>query len=176
MPLVFGGGICDSWIIIHRFCQALHNYNYFLGTLCNPETDENGCKCFHVLHVDIGDVVELFFINPAEDKPIAHPMHLHGYYFNIIASGPIPESNPMEYVKMLNENGEIERNLHHPPQKDSLQTRPGEYMLVRFFADNPGYWTMHCHISYDVIEGQALVINVGNSNDWAVPQDFPKCG
>ena len=155
----------------------MHYYDYFLGTLCNPETDENGCKCFHVLHVDIGDVVELFFINPAEDKPIAHPMHLHGYYFNVIASGPIPESNPMEYVRMLNENGGIDRNLHHPPQKDSLQTRPGEFMLVRFIADNPGYWTMHCHISYDVIEGQALVINVGNSvYDWTVPQDFPKCG
>lgn len=155
------------------FCDTSYTRE---GTLCNPETDENGCKCFHVLHVDIGDVVELFFINPAEDKPIAHPMHLHGYYFNVIASGPIPESNPMEYVKVLNEIGEINRNLHHPPQKDSLQTRPGEYMLVRFIADNPGYWTMHCHISYDVIEGQALVINVGNSNDWAIPQDFPKCG
>ena len=69
--------------------------------------------------MDIGDVVELFFINPAEDKPIAHPMHLHGYYFNVIASGPIPESNPMEYVKVLNEIGEINRNLHHPPQKDN---------------------------------------------------------
>ena len=120
-------------------------------------------------------MVELFLINPAGDKPIAHPMHLHGYYHNVIASGPIPESNPLEYVKLLNDIIGIDRNLDSPPQKDSIQTRPGEFILIRFLADNPGYWTMHCHISFDVIEGQALVIKVGDTNDWAIPQDFPKC-
>jgi len=155
------------------FCNTSYTTN---AELCDPATDENGCACFHVLHVDVGDLVEIFLINPAGEKPIAHPIHFHGYYHDVIASGPIPETNPMEYVKMQNENGNIERNLDFPPRKDSIQTRPGEFLVTRFLADNPGYWIMHCHISFDVIEGQALVFKVGDTQDWSIPQDFPQCG
>ena len=57
-----------------------------------------------------------------------------------------------------------------------MQTAPGRYILTRFVADNPGYWIMHCHISFDQIEGQVLVVKVGNREDWKIPEDFPKCG
>jgi len=146
------------------------------GLLCDPGLDSHGCACHNILHVDTRDVVEIFLINPDLERPIAHPLHLHGYFFNVIGSGLIPQENPMGYVRQQNEEGNIERNLHDPPRKDSVQTSPGSYLLIRFYADNPGYWLMHCHISFDVIEGQAMVVKVGERDEWVIPDDFPECG
>jgi len=94
----------------------------------------------------------------------------------VIGSGSIPQEDPMTYVRQLNEEGGIERNLEDPPRKDSIQTSPGGFLLIRFYADNPGYWLMHCHISFDVIEGQAMVLRVGDRDEWDIPQGFPECG
>jgi len=147
-----------------------------LGQVCDPALDKNFCSCQHVLNVETGDVVEIFLLNPDLERPISHPVHLHGQYFNVIGSGSIPEEDPLTYIKQQNEAGNIERNLDHPPQKDSVQTVPGGYILIRFYADNPGFWLMHCHISFDVIEGQVLVFKVGNRSQWDIPEDFPECG
>jgi len=146
------------------------------GLLCDPGLDSHGCACHNILHVETRDVVEIFLINPDLERPIAHPLHLHGYFFNVIGSGLLPQENPMGYVRQQNEEGNIERNLHDPPHKDSVQTSPGSYLLIRFYADNPGYWLMHCHISFDVIEGQAMVVKVGERDEWVIPDDFPQCG
>jgi len=146
------------------------------GLICDPATDKNKCSCQHILHVDTGDVVDMFLINPDLERPIAHPIHLHGHFFNVLGSGSIPEENPMAYIREQNEAGNIVRNLDFPPRKDSVQSIPGEYLLIRFYADNPGYWLMHCHISFDVVEGQVLVVNVGDKSEWDIPQDFPQCG
>ena len=145
--------------------------------MCDPGLDKHGCACHNILHVETGDVVEIFLINPDLERPIAHPLHLHGYFFNVLGSGLIPpQENPMEYVRQQNEEGNIARNLQDPPRKDSVQTSPGGFLLIRFFADNPGYWLMHCHISFDVIEGQAMVVKVGDRDEWVIPDDFPQCG
>jgi len=156
-----------------RLCDELYARE---GLLCDPNTDKHGCACHNILHVNTGDVVEMFLINPDLERPIAHPFHLHGYFFNVIGSGSIPQEDPMTYVRQLNEEGRIERNLEDPPRKDSIQTSPGGYLLIRFYADNPGYWLMHCHISFDVIEGQAMVLRVGDRDEWDIPQGFPECG
>jgi len=154
------------------------------AVMCDPDTHELGCRCFHILEIELGDVVEIFMLNPIIDTNIAHPIHLHGYWHNVLGSGLFPAnmtspdyniSPYLEYVKELNENGSINKNLENPPRKDSLQTLTGGWVLVRFEANNPGYWIMHCHISYDQIEGQDIVFKVGNSDDWSIPEDFPKC-
>merc|ERR1719290_42607 len=145
------------------------------GLLCDPSQDKLGCACQNILHVETGDVVEMFLINPDLEEPIAHPVHLHGYFFNVVGSGTIPEENPLEYVKKQNEEGLIKRNLEDPPCKDTVQTTPGGFLLIRFHADNPGYWLMHCHISFDLVEGQVMVVKVGDREEWDVPDDFPAC-
>ena len=60
----------------------------------------------------------------------------------------------------------------------------------RFYTDNPGYWLIHCHISFDLIEGQVFIANfiftkspiiihqvvvlsVGDEDQWNLPPDFP---
>ena len=65
-------------------------------------------------------------------------------------------------MKRANENGEIPRNLEYPPTKDTITTIPGGYVLTRFYADHPGYWIMHCHMSWHNHLGMGLVIKVKN--------------
>ena len=142
------------------------------GLLCDPDQDKHGCACHHILHPETGDVVEMFLINPDLDEPIAHPVHLHGYFFNVIGSGTIPEENPLEFVKQQNEEGRIKRNLEDPPRKDTVQTSPGGFLLIRFHADNPGYWLMHCHISFDLVEGQVMVVRVGTGRSGIFQRTF----
>ena len=143
--------------------------------LCDSKEDSHGCKCHNIVNIEIGDVVEVFLINPHADKDIPHPIHFHGYWHNVIGSGDILSNDPLTYIKMANENGEIPRNLEYPPTKDTITTIPGGYVLTRFYADHPGYWIMHCHMSFDQIEGQDMIFKVGNREDWTLPENFPKC-
>ena len=126
--------------------------------LCNAKYNENGCKCHNIVIIDIRDVVEVFLINPHADKDIPPAIHFHGYFHNIIGSRDISPGfdSPLRYIKMPNENGEIPRNLEYPPTKDTITTIPGGYVLTRLYADHSGYWIMHCHMSFDQIEGQDI--------------------
>ena len=42
------------------------------------------------------------------------------------------------------------------------------FVIVRFKADNPGLWFMHCHLFSHMRKGQALVLDV---SDQGVPKD-----
>jgi len=160
----------------HQNQTAICDTSYAVdGSICDPSLDNHSCSCQNILNVKTGNVVEMFLINTDLEKPIAHPIHLHGYFFNVIGSGPIPAEKPMAFIRQMNEEGNIERNLNNPPRKDSIQSIPGGYLLIRFYADNPGYWLMHCHISFDVIEGQVMIVKVGDRNEWDIPEDFPEC-
>lgn len=60
--------------------------------------------------------------------------------------------------------------------KDTVTVPDGGYTIVRFVADNPGYWLFHCHIEYHVEVGMALVFKVGDHKDMLpVPKNFPTC-
>ena len=156
----------------NMFCNPAYSLR---GLLCNSTVDKHKCKCFHILEIELGDVVEIFILNPAGDMPIAHTLHLHGYSYSVVGSGRIPDDSPMKYVRKENEAGNILRNLNTPPKKDSAQTVPGAYIIFRFEADNPGYWIMHCHFSFDQIDGQIVVFKVGVNSNWSIPKNFSQC-
>lgn len=82
----------------------------------------------HHLVAELGDKVRIRIGNlSAMDH---HPIHLHGYYFKITQTdgGPIPESAQWPETTVLVSVG---------------QTR-----TIEFFADNPGDWLMHCHMTH----------------------------
>jgi len=153
------------------FCQGSYTEE---GTTCDTSTDPSECACFHLLHAPLNQVIEVFLVNPNSTRhPVAHPVHLHGHHFSVLSTGPVPASDPLAWVQEQNVLGTIPRNLDHPPRKDSMQTSPGHYTLVRFYTDNPGYWLFHCHISFDLIEGQVVVLSVGDEDQWNLPPAFP---
>ena len=135
------------------------------------------CRCTHILKVDLGDVVEIILIDEGHPYDVSHPFHLHGHSFYVVAMerhaanpdhigpGPDPEKKNFisrEYVETLNQEGKIKKNLFNPPLKDNVAVPDAGFTVIRFLADNVGYWLFHCHMSWHNHLGMGLVIKVKN--------------
>ncbi|XP_072743518.1 uncharacterized protein [Anoplolepis gracilipes] len=148
---------------------------------CNSSTVE-GCKsdycaCTHVLQVKLNSVVELILIDEGVPYDANHPFHLHGYQFRVVAMERIGSNITVAEVKELDKQGLINRTLTKAPLKDTVTVPDGGYTIVRFYADNPGYWLFHCHIEFHAEIGMALIFKVGEHEEMPpVPRNFPKCG
>lgn len=148
---------------------------------CNRSTVGNCsrkmCECTHVLDVALGNVVELVIIDRGFVFNANHPMHLHGYSFRVVSMERLGKQVTREQVIERDRLGRIPRNLVDGPLKDTVTVPDGGYTIVRFHADNPGWWLFHCHINFHSETGMALVFHVGQPGDLPpVPRGFPQCG
>lgn len=71
----------------------------------------------------LGDWV---LIHLANDGSLLHPMHLHGYHFEVVGEDGFP--------------------LRDPYMADTLVVAPGQRFDVLIHAIHPGLWAFHCHI------------------------------
>ena len=71
-----------------------------------------------------GDRVRVRFANVAQE---AHPIHLHGYSFKVVAT----------------DGGDIPRSAQWP--ETTVLIAPGQTRDIEFIADAPGDWAIHCH-------------------------------
>jgi FtsP/CotA-like multicopper oxidase with cupredoxin domain len=79
------------------------------------------------IRVAYGERVRLTFVN---ETMMAHPMHLHGMFFEV-------------------ENGAADRK----PLKDTIVVRPGQSQSVVLTAKEVGGWPLHCHLLYHMVSG-----------------------
>ncbi|KAL9091938.1 MAG: hypothetical protein Q9165_004690 [Trypethelium subeluteriae] len=77
--------------------------------------------------------------------PVAHPIHIHGHDFVILASGT--EQYNASNVKL---------KLDNPPRRDVALLPINGYLIIAFQINNPGVWLMHCHIAWHASGGLAL--------------------
>jgi FtsP/CotA-like multicopper oxidase with cupredoxin domain len=91
----------------------------------------NGKPMMHdvLFNVKQGERVEVLMENTTG---MAHPMHLHGHYFKIVAIGD----------KRI--DGAV---------RDTILVPVGERVAIQFDADNPGNWAFHCHHLYHMNSG-----------------------
>ena len=70
-----------------------------------------------------------------------------------------------------------ELNFERPPRKDTVVIPPGfyfemthsilrltvlvagGYVVIRFIADNPGWWHLHCHMAHHLQSGMGMMLN-----------------
>jgi len=81
----------------------------------------------NTVRVRVGDQVRLRFIGSGA---FAHPMHIHGGPFQIIAT----DGNPVPAGAQVT--------------KDTVNVSPGERYDVLWTARQPGRWLVHCHINH----------------------------
>ncbi|PSR92839.1 Laccase-11 like [Actinidia chinensis var. chinensis] len=101
----------------------------------------------------------------------SHPFHLHGFNFFVVGSGVgnfNPKKDPAKF------------NLVDPPERNTVGVPTGGWTAIRFRADNPGVWFMHCHLELHTMWGlkMAFVVENGKSAEESVlppPQDLPPC-
>ncbi|XP_030837936.1 laccase-4-like [Strongylocentrotus purpuratus] len=159
----------------HRHLQA--------GSLCTKSTmmteygrdcEEEYCECTHTIPVKLNQVVELILVTKSLKEFEPHPLHLHGNHFYVI-SYDNGEQLPQQTIKDMDERGEIKRNLDRPPRKDTLMMAQ-RFTILRFKADNPGWWLFHCHMDVHLELGMAVVFHVGDDRDLPPPPStMPVC-
>nr|CAD1828676.1 unnamed protein product [Ananas comosus var. bracteatus] len=71
-------------------------------------------------------------------------------------------------------------NLVDPVERNTVGVPDGGWVAIRFFADNPGVWLMHCHLDVHTSWGlrMAWVVNDGplpNQKLPPPPSDLPEC-
>ena len=63
-------------------------------------------------------------------------------------------------MKKLNHEGKITKNLVDPPLKDTVIVPDAGFTVIRFLANNPGFWLFHCHLSWHDRIGMGMLIQV----------------
>ncbi|XP_020085980.1 laccase-3-like [Ananas comosus] len=82
-----------------------------------------------------------------------HPMHVHGYQFYVLATGfgnYNPATDPAGF------------NMVDPPQRNTVGVPVNGWAVIRFVADNPGVWLVHCHLDVHIVWGLAMAFLVEN--------------
>ncbi|KAL5198693.1 hypothetical protein ABZP36_002205 [Zizania latifolia] len=117
------------------------------------------------------ETVEVVLQNTAVLGTENHPLHLHGFNFHVIAQG----------------GGNFHRrratrsyNLVNPQQRNTVAVPAGGWAVIRFTANNPGVWLMHCHLEAHLPFGLAMAFEVddGPTPDTMLPPpppDYPPC-
>ncbi|KAG6415026.1 hypothetical protein SASPL_122427 [Salvia splendens] len=144
-------------------------FNYTGATFTNLQTTLS--KLPRVSKIAFNSTVELVLQDTNLLSVESHPFHLHGYNFFVVGTGIgnfDPKKDPAKY------------NLVDPPERNTVGVPTGGWTAIRFRADNPGVWFMHCHLELHTGWGlkMAFVVEDGPDKDHAVrppPKDLPQC-
>lgn len=128
-------------------------------------------KSTKVKTLSYNETVEMVLQNTRFVSKESHPMHLHGFNFFVLAQG-FGNYNKTEAVPKF--------NLVNPQERNTVAVPTGGWAVIRFIADNPGMWYMHCHFDSHLDFGLAMVFEVQNgpTEETSVPHpptDLPKC-
>ncbi|KAK9463898.1 Cupredoxin [Lipomyces oligophaga] len=102
-------------------------------------------------------VIDLLITQP---RLIPHPFHLHGTNFFIL-DRQLEQFDYSKYGKHVTTN---------PMRRDTVQVLG--YTLIRFIADNPGVWPLHCHLAWHLETGMLAQFSIMADK---IPKfDFPR--
>ncbi|PPD82670.1 hypothetical protein GOBAR_DD20387 [Gossypium barbadense] len=142
-------------------------FNY-TGTPPSNLQTMNGTKVFRLAY---NANVQLVLQGTGIVAPENHPIHLHGFSFYAVGRGPgnyNPMTDPMKF------------NLVDPIERNTIGVPSGGWVAIRFRADNPGVWFLHCHLEVHTTWGlkMAFLVDNGRGPNQSLlppPIDLPKC-
>ncbi|WRT68665.1 uncharacterized protein IL334_005644 [Kwoniella shivajii] len=85
-----------------------------------------------------------------------HPYHIHGNDFQVVKRGEGTVTS-----EQVRDMGLIASN---PLRRDTIFISGLSYAVLRFRTDNPGVWTIHCHIGWHLAQGK-LAVMIVRTND-----------
>lgn len=85
---------------------------------------------------------------------LAHPIHIHGHSFKIVATdgNPVPEAAQWT--------------------KDTVLIGPAERYDLELIGENPGVWMVHCHIEHHMANGMMTVLAYDGHRPTGPAADF----
>ncbi|XP_034141196.1 laccase-2 isoform X3 [Drosophila guanche] len=154
---------------------------YFCNGDNRPPNCGPNCECTHMVDIPLGAIVEVVLVDEVQQVNLSHPFHLHGTAFYVVGLGRSPDKSikkiNLKHALELDRMGMLERDFSKPPLKDTIAVPNNGYVVMRFRADNPGYWLFHCHFLFHIVIGMNLIFHIGTQADLPpVPPRFPTCG
>ncbi|KAL2481987.1 Laccase-17 [Abeliophyllum distichum] len=142
-------------------------FNY-TGTPPNNSMVTSGTK---VVVLPFNTKVELVMQDTSIIGAESHPLHLHGFNFFVVGQGfgnYNPNTDPAKF------------NLVDPAERNTVGVPSGGWVAIRFLADNPGVWFLHCHLEVHTSWGlkMAWIVLDGKRQNQKLPpppSDLPKC-
>jgi FtsP/CotA-like multicopper oxidase with cupredoxin domain len=122
----------DRILVINIWGESVDSTNYRNALSINgkswPYTER--------LSANVGDTLRWRVVNASNRS---HPMHLHGFYFQVHNRGSALVDSVTRDRLVVTEN-----------------LSGGSTMFMTWTPDRPGNWLFHCHLVYHVIEGARL--------------------
>lgn len=94
--------------------------------------------CPHLIQLKVDEVYEFVLTNNVTSTSVDHPIHLHGYTFEVLDMGT--------YAQLMNGTTAFVDAEYPPVLKDTVCIPKQGFVKIRLRTTNPGYWTFHCHI------------------------------
>ncbi|KAM1019564.1 hypothetical protein ACFX13_041640 [Malus domestica] len=147
----------------------LKYYDFVNGAPNNVPNNTQALNGTRALVLEYGTRVQLIMQDTGTVTTENHPIHLHGYSFYVVGYG----SGNFD-LKTAN------FNLVDPPYMNTIGVPVGGWAAIRFVADNPGVWFMHCHLDIHQSWGLGTVLIVTNGQGELEtlphpPADLPQC-
>ncbi|CAI8596850.1 unnamed protein product [Vicia faba] len=142
-------------------------YNFTGNQLTNFATTK-GTRLYRLAY---NSTVELVLQDTGMLTPENHPIHLHGFNFFVVGRGQGNFDSRKDTKKF---------NLVDPVERNTVGVPANGWTAIRFRADNPGVWFMHCHLEIHTTWGlkMAFVVDNGKGPNESIlppPSDLPKC-
>ncbi|XP_008778964.2 laccase-17-like [Phoenix dactylifera] len=142
-------------------------FNY-TGSPPNNTLVSNGTK---LMVLPYNTTVELVMQDTSILGAESHPLHLHGFNFFVVGQG-FGNYNPAKDPARF--------NLVDPVERNTVGVPAGGWVAIRFRADNPGVWFMHCHLEVHTSWGlkMAWLVLDGSLPNQKLPpppSDLPNC-
>ncbi|KAJ6322677.1 hypothetical protein OIU77_012507 [Salix suchowensis] len=158
-----------SGVFTDDFPALPPNYFNYTGnnTAFNLQTT-NGTRAYRLA---FNSTVQLVLQGTTMIAPESHPFHLHGFNFFVVGKGFgnfDPDNDPKKF------------NLADPVERNTISVPTAGWAAIRFRADNPGVWFLHCHLEVHTTWGLKMVFVVDNGEGPSEsilppPSDLPSC-
>ncbi|KAL1343509.1 hypothetical protein AAHE18_09G233500 [Arachis hypogaea] len=121
--------------------------------------------------LEYGSTVELVLQGTNLLAGTEHPMHFHGHSFYVVGWG---------FGNFDKDKDPLTYNLVDPPYQNTIAIPKNGWVTIRFKAQNPGVWFMHCHLERHVSWGMAMtfIVKDGKNPEEQMlppPPDMPHC-
>ncbi|KAI4352811.1 hypothetical protein L6164_007029 [Bauhinia variegata] len=121
--------------------------------------------------LDYNDTVEVVWQGTNIITAENHPMHLHGFSFYVLGLG---------WGNFNNKTDPQSYNFVDPPEINTVGLPKNGWLAMRFTADNPGVWYMHCHFERHSSWGMdtVFIVRDGGTNQTSMlppPSYMPPC-
>ncbi|CAN0909640.1 IRX12 [Linum grandiflorum] len=129
---------------------------------------ENGTR---VYRLGFNSTVQVVLQGTSVVAPESHPVHLHGFNFFVVGKG----------VGNFDKDKDTSSfNLVDPVERNTMSVPTAGWAAIRFRADNPGVWFMHCHLEVHTTWGlkMAFIVDNGKGPNQSIlppPPDLPQC-